>query len=160
MVGYGSLLNLSGKRDSNPRPSAWEADALPTELLPPILRNYTTKVKEFLFIYNSGGGIKTTLLHPPYSCVKKNKKGTGRYCQHIVKPLGSMCCTFSAKNRVALRIRASSATVGARHASPVKYAVGVFSVNTLFMSCHEIIARNANYTRHNRAGEAYLVPTN
>ena len=24
----------SGKRDSNPRPSAWEADALPTELLP------------------------------------------------------------------------------------------------------------------------------
>ena len=27
-------LSLSGKRDSNPRPSAWEADALPTELLP------------------------------------------------------------------------------------------------------------------------------
>ena len=53
-----------------------------------------------------------------------------------------------------LRIRASSATVGARHASPVKYAFGVFSVNTLFMSRHEIIARNANYTRHNRAGEA------
>ena len=26
----------SGKRDSNPRPSAWEADALPTELLPQI----------------------------------------------------------------------------------------------------------------------------
>ena len=25
---------MSGKRDSNPRPSAWEADALPTELLP------------------------------------------------------------------------------------------------------------------------------
>ena len=71
-----------------------------------------------------------------------------------------MCCTFGAKNRVALRIRASSATVGARHASPVKYAVGVFSVNTLFISCHEIIARNANYTRHNRAGEAYLVLTN
>ena len=28
------LLSLSGKRDSNPRPSAWEANALPTELLP------------------------------------------------------------------------------------------------------------------------------
>jgi hypothetical protein len=27
----------SGKRDSNPRPSAWEADALPTELFPRIL---------------------------------------------------------------------------------------------------------------------------
>ena len=26
--------NLSGKRDSNPRPLAWEANALPTELLP------------------------------------------------------------------------------------------------------------------------------
>ena len=29
-----SGLLSSGKRDSNPRPSAWEADALPTELLP------------------------------------------------------------------------------------------------------------------------------
>ncbi len=27
-------MRLSGRRDSNPRPSAWEADALPTELLP------------------------------------------------------------------------------------------------------------------------------
>ena len=61
-----------------------------------------------------------------------------------------MCYTC----RVALRIRASSATVGARHASPVKYAVGVFSVNPLFTQCHEIIARNANNTRYNRAGEA------
>jgi hypothetical protein len=31
------LFRLSGKRDSNPRPSAWEADALPTELLPLVL---------------------------------------------------------------------------------------------------------------------------
>ena len=28
---------MSGKRESNPRPSAWEADALPTELFPRIL---------------------------------------------------------------------------------------------------------------------------
>ncbi len=28
---------MSGKRGSNPRPSAWEADALPTELLPQLL---------------------------------------------------------------------------------------------------------------------------
>ena len=27
-------IALSGRRDSNPRPSAWKADALPTELLP------------------------------------------------------------------------------------------------------------------------------
>lgn len=28
------LAHKSGRRDSNPRPSAWKADALPTELLP------------------------------------------------------------------------------------------------------------------------------
>src|SRR6185503_21252600 len=30
--------NWSGRRDSNSRPSAWKADALPTELHPPSLR--------------------------------------------------------------------------------------------------------------------------
>ncbi len=34
MHGSQYLINWSGKRGSNPRPSAWEADALPTELLP------------------------------------------------------------------------------------------------------------------------------
>ena len=29
-----SYIGVSGRRDSNPRPSAWKADALPTELLP------------------------------------------------------------------------------------------------------------------------------
>lgn len=29
------MREWSGKRVSNPRPSAWEADALPTELFPP-----------------------------------------------------------------------------------------------------------------------------
>ena len=28
---------MSGKRGSNSRPSAWEADALPTELLPQVV---------------------------------------------------------------------------------------------------------------------------
>ncbi len=31
---FSALYKMSGKRGSNPRPSAWEADALPTELLP------------------------------------------------------------------------------------------------------------------------------
>ena len=31
-------IALSGRRDSNPRPSAWKADALPTELLPLVIR--------------------------------------------------------------------------------------------------------------------------
>jgi hypothetical protein len=35
-------LVWSGKRDSNPRPSAWEADALPTELFPLALLNRIT----------------------------------------------------------------------------------------------------------------------
>ena len=35
---------LSGKRDSNSRPSAWEANALPTELLPHAFSFSGTKV--------------------------------------------------------------------------------------------------------------------
>ena len=35
---------LSGKRDSNPRPSAWKADALPTELFPLAARSETIKL--------------------------------------------------------------------------------------------------------------------
>ena len=34
---------VSGKRDSNPRPSAWEADALPTELFPRPRNNNTDR---------------------------------------------------------------------------------------------------------------------
>jgi hypothetical protein len=34
---------LSGKRGSNPRPSAWEANALPTELLPQFAREVSKK---------------------------------------------------------------------------------------------------------------------
>ena len=43
-----------------------------------------------------------------------------------------------------MRVRAFGAIVGARHASPVKYAFGVYSVNALFTSYHEKIAHNAN----------------
>ncbi len=35
------VCTVSGKRGSNSRPSAWEADALPTELLP---RDYAANV--------------------------------------------------------------------------------------------------------------------
>ena len=34
-LSYSGLIKVSGRRNSNPRPSAWKADALPTELLPP-----------------------------------------------------------------------------------------------------------------------------
>ncbi len=42
-------LFVSGKRGSNSRPSAWEADALPTELLPQGFR--VTKVEVFFRLY-------------------------------------------------------------------------------------------------------------
>ena len=45
-----SLLMWSGKRDSNPRPSAWEADALPTELFP----RWDGKVSNFFIYYLCG----------------------------------------------------------------------------------------------------------
>ena len=40
---------LSGKRGSNPRPSAWEADALPTELLP----RWVCMCKDTYFVFKS-----------------------------------------------------------------------------------------------------------
>ena len=36
-VGVGFSFSQSGRRDSNPRPSAWKANALSTELLPQFL---------------------------------------------------------------------------------------------------------------------------
>lgn len=34
IIGYVAINGWSGRRDSNPRSSAWQADALPTKLLP------------------------------------------------------------------------------------------------------------------------------
>ena len=50
-----SFSYLSGKRDSNPRPSAWEANALPTELLPQsgLARVKIKGVREVFVIPNS-----------------------------------------------------------------------------------------------------------
>ena len=46
--------NKSGKRDSNPRPLAWEANALPTELLP---RELTTQ-RYYIYIKPTAVGRK------------------------------------------------------------------------------------------------------
>ena len=45
-------LKPSGKRGSNPRPSAWEADALPTELFPqvPSIDEGTANITNFIVI--------------------------------------------------------------------------------------------------------------
>ena len=47
--------NGSGRRDSNPRPSAWKADALPTELRPQHLQNYLIQTK----LMSGGDWIRT-----------------------------------------------------------------------------------------------------
>ncbi len=55
--------SLSGRRGSNPRPSAWKADALPTELLPQFLRKFLFKVKARSVICRAFSGrrwIRTT----------------------------------------------------------------------------------------------------
>ena len=40
------FLNKSGRRDSNPLPTAWEAVALPGELLPLIVLKLSTFIEE------------------------------------------------------------------------------------------------------------------
>ena len=54
----------SGKRGSNPRPSAWEADALPTELLPHICNMLIVtrrKVNHIFGITQNGGDFLLSL---------------------------------------------------------------------------------------------------
>ena len=45
---------LSGRRGSNPRPSAWKADALPTELLPQIFFFFQRKTPSVILSGLSG----------------------------------------------------------------------------------------------------------
>jgi hypothetical protein len=53
----------SGKRGSNPRPSAWKADALPTELLPHLYKNKIQPLNLFSAPY------KLKLIRPSLSLV-------------------------------------------------------------------------------------------
>ena len=48
-----TCLYLSGRRVSNPRPSAWEANALPTELLPHSLRCKCTTIFEKFKVFGT-----------------------------------------------------------------------------------------------------------
>ena len=47
--------SLSGRRGSNPRPSAWKADALPTELLPLVFFNKKTRSLPFGLLVGEDG---------------------------------------------------------------------------------------------------------
>jgi hypothetical protein len=52
-----SLSFESGRRDSNPRPSAWKANALSTELLPQfnlLIRQYANLLMNFIRFINIG----------------------------------------------------------------------------------------------------------
>jgi hypothetical protein len=55
----------SGKRDSNPRPLAWEANALPTELLP-LIANSTANLVEYFDWQTAKPTLRPTL---PY-CIQ------------------------------------------------------------------------------------------
>ena len=82
---------LSGKRDSNPRPSAWEADALPTELLP-----HSAKVHFFFNYLNINYKIINLLIiylyliySIQYDCILKKKSKISEinnlyFCQMLV----------------------------------------------------------------------------
>ena len=54
--GYDGEIYRSGKRDSNPRPLAWEANALPTELLPLIDQHCQLLI--YFFILTIGNILK------------------------------------------------------------------------------------------------------
>src|SRR2546427_9212280 len=43
-----SYASISGRRGSNPRPSAWKADALPTELRPRARRSGGGRIRTFV----------------------------------------------------------------------------------------------------------------
>ena len=45
---------MSGRRDSNPRPLAWKANALSTELLPLTTKNYKIVIKAFGLVGRAG----------------------------------------------------------------------------------------------------------
>ena len=68
---------MSGKRDSNPRPSAWEANALPTELLPRFSNAKVTYffaiAKTSLFLFRVMKQIKKLLTS--LCLIKSTRKG-------------------------------------------------------------------------------------
>ena len=55
---------MSGRRDSNPRPSAWKADALPTELLPLITISMIYKHHKTAFQIVGRAGFEPTKAGP------------------------------------------------------------------------------------------------
>ena len=60
------LSKLSGRRDSNSRPSAWKADALPTELLPLIiyLWGWMDSNQRYLPVTDLQSAAIATMRHP------------------------------------------------------------------------------------------------
>ncbi len=63
----------SGIRDSNPRLSAWEADTLPTELIPPGSANAPAQYNKFARFVNLFLSLRFFLLHKIGKLVYKYK---------------------------------------------------------------------------------------
>ena len=101
MVGYGYFHEMSGKRDSNPRPSAWEADALPTELLPRILHTKLRCKGKRISIYLQFVRVCQNYFVTSSLRLRKNRaERRGRVLLRMVILWGSMCCPYRAKNRI------------------------------------------------------------
>ncbi len=83
-VPWTSLSQLdewSGKRDSNPQPSAWKADALPIELFPlyPVLRPRSPERHAFILV--EGGGFEPPKASPTdLQSVPFGRSGTPPIC--------------------------------------------------------------------------------
>ena len=95
---YNSLIfyQMSGKRDSNSRPSAWEADALPTELFP---RDVSANIGFFFFPtkYSSRKRIGKDARHPRIasngdknSATERNSPPSESFSRESFPPLPSL----------------------------------------------------------------------
>ena len=74
--GHKSKKNkMSGRRDSNPRPSAWKADALPTELLPLI---------KFFFVFTTYENVGVVGFEPTNGGVKVHSLTTWRHPSNVI----------------------------------------------------------------------------
>ena len=58
---YNCEKNWSGRRDSNSRPSAWKADALPTELHPPTTTIANFQLSNANLKANAGGKFESAI---------------------------------------------------------------------------------------------------
>ncbi len=88
------MVRWSGRRGSNPRRSAWKADALPTELLPHTIDH------SFRVLIHGSNGVVGGGFEPPKACA-------GRFTVCSLWPLGQPTERFKRLVRLLLGARAT-----------------------------------------------------